>query len=118
MSLRKTLFLFYLFFKEYLFIREKEHVKENLPTVGSLPRWPQLPGLGQAKAGARSSTHLAWLGPKHWDHLLLLLPGHYYRTGSEAEQQGIHADTLMGCCHGNLLFYQLCHNTGPGIALV
>lgn len=63
--------------------------EENPPFPGSLCRWPQWTGLGQAEA--RSYFQFSHLGKweaftKHLDHPLLFFPGHQHGGGLEVEQ--------------------------------
>lgn len=77
----------FLCLKNYLFRistfqrqREKQREKgENVPYTGSLPRWPQMPGLDQREVRMQE-LHLGFQngcqGPKHLAHPLLSFPGH------------------------------------------
>lgn len=64
--------------------RERER---NFPTIGSLCKWPQKPGLHQAKVGAQNSIQMA--EPKYSDHLLLLPRNISLKLGWKQKRGGL-----------------------------
>lgn len=60
-----------------------------------LSKWPQQPGLEQAKnLELHAGLPTGWQGPKQFSHLALLFPSLWQKTGSEMEPPGLESTPM------------------------
>lgn len=74
-------------FLRFIYLKGKV-TEKGLPSTGPLPKWPQQPGLCQAKAKSQElhpALPRGWQGPKYSDHCLQPSPLHEQEAGPEAE---------------------------------